>query len=135
MSEWLPEESETPAVLVVDDNLVMVKQVIQVLTPHGINCHWAHSSSEAKRIVRLNRIDLVIADIRLPALNGIELATWLRAEECYRELPVLFFTAASDRATIEEAARIPNVDYLLRPLRPAQFCERVLKHIRSVEQG
>ena len=134
MSDWLAEESDAPAVLMVDDNLVMVKQVIQVLSPHGLNCHWARSSDEAKRILKLNRVDLVIADIRLPSMNGIELARWLRVQTGYQDLPVLFFTAASDRPTIEAATRIANVDYLLRPLRPAQFCERVLKHIRPQNQ-
>lgn len=126
---WLHDDREQPGVLLVDDNMVVVKLVIQTLAPYNLRCHWARSTAEARQILQVFPIDLVIADIRLPFMNGIELARWIREQPGISEIPVLFFTSAADRQTIQTAAAVRDVDYVLKPLRPRVFCERVLRLI------
>lgn len=130
---WLNDDRDQPGVLLVDDNMVVVKLVIQTLTPYSLRCHWARTTEEARQILQVFPVDLVISDIRLPFMNGIELAQWIRKQPGISDIPVLFFTSSSDRSTIQSAASVRDVDYLLKPLRPRVFCERVLKLIKDYQ--
>ncbi len=127
--DWLAGDESNSAILVVDDNMVMVKLVIQTLAPCGLTCHWAKTADEARQILKAYPIDLLISDIREGFLDGVGLGSWARQQDRYRSLPIVFFTACNDRDTIQAAASLGNVDYVLKPLRPAAFCERVLKRL------
>ena len=127
--EWLDGDGAQRSVLVVDDNMVMVKLMVQTLTPHGLKCHWAKTVEEAKQIFNVYPIDLLISDIRTGFLDGVGLARWARARTESPDLPVVFFTSCNDRPTIQAAASLGNVDYVLKPLRPLAFSERVLRRL------
>ena len=126
---WLARDESQPSILVVDDNMVMVKLMIQTLAPYELTCHWAKTVAEARQILQAYPIHMLITDIRDGFLDGVGLAQWAREQESYADLPIVFFTACNDRHTIQSAASIGNVDYVLKPLRPAAFCERVLRRL------
>lgn len=126
---WIDPTGHEPAVLVVDDNLVVVKLMIQTLSPYGVRCHWVRSVEEAQEVLGAFHVDLVIADIRPPLTDGIALAHWIRAQRAIADVPIVFFTSVNDRETIRAAASIPNVDYVLKPLRRKIFCERIFRKL------
>lgn len=114
-----------PAVLVVDDNPVALKVLCTALSRGHYDLHSASSGIEAKRILSKQRIDLVILDILMPGMTGLEFATWMRESEKHCDVPIIFFTAVSDKETIRSAASLGNVDYLLKPLRSRLLLERI----------
>ncbi|MCA8961088.1 MAG: response regulator [Planctomycetes bacterium] len=129
LAEDWPDRDSPTSVLVVDDNLVMVKLLIQTLAPHGLTCHWAKTVDEAQHILNAYDIRIVISDIRQGFLDGVGLGRWIRNHPRTMDLPIVFFTSCSDRSTIQAAAALGNVDYVLKPLRPAAFSERILKRL------
>lgn len=83
-----------PTVLLVDDrrtNLVCLKAVLE---PAGYRLHSATSGAMALGMCRTNRFDIVLLDVLMPGMDGIELAERLRATPSTKDVPLVFVTAA-----------------------------------------
>ena len=70
--------------------------------------------------------DVVITDINMPVMNGIELIREMRKDELYREIPVIVVTTEANRERIEEAARLGAKGFLKKPFLPEEL-KRVLQ--------
>jgi DNA-binding LytR/AlgR family response regulator len=81
----------------------------------------ADSAAEALRQLQEHRVDLVLCDIRMPGLSGLELAQVLRR---FREPPRVVFVTAYDAHAVE-AFEVGAVDYLLKPVREARLSEAI----------
>jgi DNA-binding LytR/AlgR family response regulator len=93
----------------------------------------ADSAAEALRQLQEHRVDLVLCDIRMPGLSGLELAQVLRR---FREPPRVVFVTAYDAHAVE-AFEVGAVDYLLKPVREARLAEalgRAIEAPRSTAQ-
>ena len=93
----------------------------------------ADSAAEALRQLQEHRVDLVLCDIRMPGLSGLELAQVLRR---FREPPRVVFVTAYDAHAVE-AFEVGAVDYLLKPVREARLSEaigRATEALRSTAQ-
>jgi len=92
-------------ILVIEDDPVMAHVCQRLLTTHGFEVEVA--SDGAKGLERLNdyKPDLVLLDLMMPKTNGVEVLTRLRAQEAFRNLPVIVFTNACVPVLIEQAAK------------------------------
>ncbi|WP_372433647.1 LytR/AlgR family response regulator transcription factor [Hoyosella rhizosphaerae] len=124
--------STTPhglTVLAVDDEAPALDEMVYLLRaqPHVRQVHAASDATTALRMLRAEKIDAVFSDIRMPGLDGVELAGIIGE---FKEPPfVVFVTAHEDRAV--EAFDVGVVDYLLKPVREArlaQALERIVDH-------
>lgn len=103
-----------PAVLIIDDNVAMAENLQEILEDEGVRVDLATDGYEAMRKLDEASYDLVITDVRMPGMNGIEV---LKAvNERWPRLPVLVMTAYSADTLMEEAYTEGALDVLPKPV-------------------
>ena len=109
-------------ILVVDDEPLARHRLIRMLgkIPHVRVTGEAGNAEAALELIRKDRPDLVLLDIRMPGLSGLELAT------SGEELPPIVFTTAYDEYAVD-AFEVSAVDYLLKPVKHERLCAAIEK--------
>lgn len=95
-------ERATPAILVVDDSLTTRTLEKSILEAHGFEVHLAVNGMQALRHLRAERIDLVIADVQMPELDGFGLLASMKEDPALADIPVILVTSLEKR---EDRAR------------------------------
>jgi CheY-like chemotaxis protein len=93
--------SETK-VLIVEDNRMNMMLVKDILSLNGYETIEAGTGAEAIRLVAVEKPDVVLMDLHLPGLDGMAATRMLKADERFRDIPVLALTAAASRMETEE---------------------------------
>ena len=100
-------------ILVVDDEVTIRDLLSQFLSAQGFECHTADSWQSALGEIQQSRFDLVISDIRMPAVTGLELLE--HVHEHHPTLPVIMITAVADLETAVDAMKQGAADYITKP--------------------
>ncbi|MCX7796028.1 MAG: response regulator [bacterium] len=123
-------------ILIVDDSKTFRKMVISVLSKLGdIQFEEAESGLYALETLALKAIDLIILDLNMPDMHGLDVLRFLRSSEIYRDLPIVVLTTRGDEAmrkkALEEGANI----YLTKPFNPSELIENVKRLLESKGGG
>ena len=110
-------------ILVVDDEPDAVELLQEFLTAKGYDVITACDGEEALRQVREHRPHLILLDVRMPKLNGMEVLK--RVREIDHEVGVIMVTAVNEEETGREALKMGAFDYITKPL-DLQYLERSL---------
>lgn len=113
------------AVLIVDDTPANIGVLRGVLAGEGYQLYAATSGELALKIVNQTKPDLILLDVMMPGLNGIDTCRQLKANPDTCDIPVIFITAKSDTQDIVEGFRVGGVDYISKPIRSEEVCARV----------
>ena len=105
-------------ILVVDDEPDVVEILRYNLTKSGYDVISAHSGFRALEQAKAELPDLIIMDIRMPELNGIETCRQLRQFDALKGIPVLFLTADSDEYTTMSAFDAGANHFITKPIKP-----------------
>jgi len=116
-------------VLVVDDEQEILDLIKLYLERENYIVHTAFTGEDAIRMATEWKPDLIILDIMLGGLDGIEVCRCLRASEC-ADVPILFVSARSEDNDIVTALAEGGDDYMTKPFSPSQLAARVHAHIR-----
>jgi len=100
-------------ILVVDDEITIRDLLSQFLTSQGFECHSADSGSSAIKSLRGAEFDLVVSDIRMPTITGLQLLE--HVHEHHPALPVIMITAVADLETAVDAMKQGAADYITKP--------------------
>ncbi len=111
-----PPGGDGPAVLIVDDNQLNLKLVRVVLEMEGYHVRTAADGEEMHVVLRTFRPDLILMDIQLPGMDGLELTRRLKKDESTRGIPVVAITAYAMKGDKEKAAAAGCDGYLPKPL-------------------
>lgn len=104
-------------VLLVDDDMRNIYSLRQVLLSRGFNCVQAHTGIEAlEALKRDNEIDIVLMDIMMPEMNGIEATEAIRKQYKFANLPIIALTAKAMKQDREDCLRAGVSDYLAKPV-------------------
>ena len=103
-----------PRVLVVDDEPDAVELLTEFLRAKGYEVITASDGEEALRKVKEDRPHLILLDVRMPKLNGMEVLRLVR--EIDREVGVIMVTAVNEEETGREALKLGAFDYITKPL-------------------
>ena len=121
-------QTKTPHVLVVDDSPTMRRMVIASLKGLGnVRFTEARSGLEAIERLALSPADLMILDLNMPEMHGIEVLQFVRAHKAYRSLPVLVLTTRGDEVSRAEATATGATDYMTKPFQAGELLARVRK--------
>jgi DNA-binding NtrC family response regulator len=115
-------------VLVVDDDDAVRETIAETLEEEGFGVATASGAESALAALARARPDVVLSDIRMPGMDGLELLDLLRARA--PDVDVLLMTAYEDMPTVARAMRDGAFDFLVKPLRPDQLLE-VLARVAS----
>jgi CheY-like chemotaxis protein len=112
-------------VLIVDDLVTLRQPVRFTLERAGYVVEEAENGREALSKIAESRPDLVLLDLMMPRMNGVEVLERLRASEATKDIPVIVLTAVADRSQIRSFLNSKTVDYLLKPFTTSTLLERV----------
>jgi phosphoribosyl 1,2-cyclic phosphodiesterase/ActR/RegA family two-component response regulator len=118
----------TPAIgriLIGEDVRVIAFKMAQALERAGYAVETANDGEECLRKARENLPDLVVLDIMMPRIHGIEVLKTLREEHRTAKIGVLICTAKDFKTEHDEAVRLGVFDFLIKPFEPAQLVEKV----------
>lgn len=112
-------------ILVVEDNALNIKLFCDLLTAHGHETMPVIDSREAMESARGFQPDLVITDIQLPHVTGMELMEMLRADEALHRVPIMAVTAYAAQGDEERIRAAGAQAYVSKPISVMRFAETV----------
>lgn len=125
-----PPENRPPEmkanILVVDDRRPNLLTLEALLAPLGENLILASSGREALRHILQTDIAVILMDVQMPGMDGLETASLIRERETSRYIPIIFITAVStDPQYIYQGYSVGAVDYITKPLDPLMLVSKV----------
>jgi two-component system, sensor histidine kinase and response regulator len=125
----LPIELKSARILVVDDQPANIQIVGAVLGKLGHEIIPAADGATALKRVALRMPDLILLDLLMPGMNGCEVCLQLKLNPEWKEIPVIFLSAADDKDLIVRALNSGGVDYITKPFNQAELISRVRTHL------
>ena len=117
-------------ILLVDDEVIYHKMVARALEPRGCELAFARSGNEGLKIADLFEPDVIILDIRMPDLDGYEVAKRIRHDPRFTRVPLIFITGQGDLEDKLKAFQSGADDYLVKPFQPEELAARVALQLR-----
>ena len=115
------------SVLVVDDDPVILRLLQVNFELEGIGVELAVDGEEGLQRVHADPPDLVISDIMMPKVNGLELLAALRSSPDTAALPVILLSAKAQVADVQRGLELGADDYITKPFDPLELIDRVYK--------
>ncbi len=120
-----------PKILIVEDEPAIVDNIQYALETDGFKTIWLSSGMDAISLLSKETIQLVILDIGLPDINGLELCKQIRKRHT---LPIIFLTARADEIDRVVGLEIGADDYVVKPFSPRELAARVKAVLRRTKQ-
>jgi len=118
------------SILVVDDSAAMRSLLVSTLETLGpLNIVQAPNGFEALRMLPREHIDLVLTDINMPDINGLELLSSIRNNPIYKNVPVVVISTEGSRKDIDKGLALGANEYLVKPFNPEQLLEIVKRFL------
>jgi phosphate regulon transcriptional regulator PhoB len=117
-------------VLVVEDEPDIRNLVVHHLTRDGFRCRTATNGAEALASIRTAAPDLVVLDLMLPEMNGLEVCRRLRADPATAGVPIIMLTAKTDEVDRIVGLEMGADDYVAKPFSPKELVARVRAVLR-----
>ncbi len=119
-------------VLIVEDNELNMKLFNDLLEAHGYTTLQTKDGREALSIARTHRPDLILMDIQLPDVSGLEITKWLKADKELRAIPVVAVTAFAMKGDEEKIRQGGCEGYIAKPISIAGFMRVVEYYLADV---
>ena len=115
----------TKTVLVVEDNDLNMKLFHDLLEAHGYNILQTKDGMEALKLAREHRPDLILMDIQLPEISGLEVTKWLKEDDNLKAIPVIAVTAFAMKGDEEKIREGGCEAYIAKPISVTNFLQTV----------
>jgi two-component system, cell cycle response regulator DivK len=119
----------TKTVLIVEDNELNMKLFGDLLEAHGYATLKTGNGVEAIEIARAQRPDLIIMDIQLPEVSGLDVTRWLKEDDDLKAIPVIAVTAFAMKGDEERIREGGCEAYLSKPISVVKFLETVRAYL------
>jgi two-component system chemotaxis response regulator CheY len=120
--------------LIVDDSSVMRKIVERALRQAGLDSlvvHEAGSGAEGLELLKAKPVDLILSDINMPTMDGLEFLRQIRAQNLADGVPVVMITTESSEEHVKQAIQSGAQGYIRKPFTAEQVKERVLPLVKA----
>ncbi|MCB9496220.1 MAG: response regulator [Fibrobacteria bacterium] len=117
------------AILIVDDNPRNIQVLGSMLRENGYSISAVLNGPDALSILRGVEVDLVLLDVMMPGMSGLEVCREMKSTPSLAEIPVIFLTALSDAEDVLRGFEAGGVDYVTKPFRAAELLARVKVHV------
>jgi two-component system chemotaxis response regulator CheY len=115
-------------VLVVDDSAAIRKILQRVLRKTGVSIRYIHEAGDGQQALTLletEKVDLILSDINMPKMDGLQLLAALKASARWRHIPVVMITTESGASNVDEAVRLGASGYVRKPFTADQIKEKL----------
>ncbi|GAA4288957.1 MtrAB system response regulator MtrA [Georgenia daeguensis] len=120
----------TARLLVVDDDTALAEMIGIVLEAEGFDTVFCADGALAPEMFRAEQPDLVLLDLMLPGLDGIQICRMIRSES---DVPIVMLTAKSDTIDVVAGLEAGADDYIAKPFKPKELVARVRARLRRQE--
>ncbi|MFM8378352.1 MAG: response regulator [Planctomycetia bacterium] len=127
------DQAGGPSVLVVDDEEDLLELVRYNLTREGYRVTCVATGEEALKAARKQPPDLIVLDLMLPAVDGLEVCRRLKSESKTRDIPIIMLTAKSEESDMVAGLERGADDYIAKPFSPRVLTARVKALLRRRE--
>ena len=128
-----PEEKRKRAaektILIVEDNELNMKLFHDLLEASGYDTVETRNGLEAIDLARTHRPDLILMDIQLPEVSGLEVTKWIKEDDDLRSIPIIAVTAFAMKGDEERIRQGGCEAYLSKPISVAKFIETVKAYL------
>lgn len=132
MNKEAKEKKENINVLVAEDNEMNRKTLKIILQKINANIFEAENGKEALEIYKYNKLDIVLMDIQMPVMNGIEAITEIRKKD--KDIPIIAVTAYAMQKDIDEIYESGVDDIIIKPFKPKEIYDSMSKCIKIDEK-
>ncbi len=122
-------------ILVVDDDKTTRKLLSLYLKAKGYEVVTAENGLDAMEKLGTENINLVVTDMNMPYMDGIELTKNLRADDNWKDLPILMVTTEADDDERKKAYETGVDDYLVKPANAEQISDSIKKILKKIFKG
>ncbi len=119
-------------ILVVDDDKTTRKMISLILKSKGYEVVTAENGLEALQKLGLEKINLILTDMNMPYMDGIELTRQVRANPDFSDIPVVMITTEADEDEKKRAFEAGVDDYLVKPTNAEQITESMKRIIKKI---
>ncbi|MGA7118668.1 MAG: response regulator [Polyangiaceae bacterium] len=115
-----------PEILVVDDSRVMRDMIVACLRPHGdFAFTQASSGLEAIERMSLKSFDLIVLDLNMPDIGGLEVLEFVRGQDKLRSIPIIVVTTRGDEASRSRSLQAGATRFMTKPFTPDAILREV----------
>ncbi|HET9443999.1 MAG TPA: response regulator [Acidimicrobiales bacterium] len=114
-----------PKVLLVDDDPVILKLLQVNFDLEGYTVLMANDGVEGLEMARSERPDIILLDIMMPRMDGLEVTRTLKRDAATRGIPIILLSARAQAFDIQEGKGVGADDYLTKPFDPLELLDRV----------
>ena len=114
-------------VLVVDDDPVILKLLEVNFEMEGFAVLLAHDGEEGIEVARAGQPDVIVSDIMMPKVSGLELVTALKGDPGTSAIPIILLSAKAQNADVRSGLDAGADDYVTKPFEPLDLVDRVNK--------
>lgn len=123
-------------ILIVEDDSFLVRMYTSKFTEIGFSVDVAYDGLEGLKLAMEKRPDLILLDLMLPQLNGIEVLKKLKQDEQTKSIPVILLTNVSEKQEIEKGLSLGAADYLIKAyFTPSEVVGRVKEVLKEASRG
>jgi DNA-binding response OmpR family regulator len=124
-----PQELK-PTILVVDDNKGVLEFLLLLLSKHGLSAVGTSSGSQCLDIVNSQNVDLVILDVMMPVMDGLEVCRQLKKIKA--AMPIILLTARDDMMTRAAAMDLGVSEFVAKPVNNQDLLNRIRVQLRNL---
>ena len=117
-------------ILVVEDNELNMKLFHDLLETRGYNVVQTRNGMEALKLARQHNPDLIIMDIQLPEISGLEVTKWIKEEDALKAIPIIAVTAFAMKGDEEKIRESGCEAYIAKPMSVINFLNTVERFLR-----
>ena len=125
------QKQPTKTILVIEDNALNKQLLHDLLTAHGYAVIEATEGMEGLRLARACKPDLILLDIQLPDISGLEVAASLKRDVALRAVPVIAVTAFAMRGDEERIRDAGCDDYIAKPIWSRQLLQAIRRFLSA----
>jgi DNA-binding response OmpR family regulator len=126
--------NEMPKILAVDDDPEVLGTLTRALTRDDYSVQSATSGQEALEILNHHLPDLIVLDVMMPGMSGIEVCKQIRLNKIYNHIPILFLTARSQTNDVVVGLDAGADDYVTKPFEVSELQARIRAILRRIDR-
>jgi signal transduction histidine kinase len=119
-------------ILVVDDITHNLQVMSELLDTKGYETTFANNGLQALEQIPLAKPDLILLDLMMPEMDGIEVCEILKADPDFAKIPIIFLTANNERNNLVKAFQVGAVDYIIKPFQAEEVLARIEVQLKTM---